>query len=390
MADHIAYEVNALAKQMRDFHKEVKNSAYGKEVIEKMNKDIDKLCDVNQKIIAKNKALEQQMTDMEKIMARPGAFANEQKDHRGFGPETKAFLKFCQDGAKALSPDERKYLRTDENTQGGYLAPPEFVAEILKKITEMTPIRQYARVRQTMRDSIEIPTRTNLVNAYWIGEGGSFTSSQSTYGMEVIKVNKMGVFTIASTEMLADSAFDMDMEIRSDAVEAMSFLEGQTFVLGTGVNQPQGILQDTDIVTIGNGGLLTDINFNSLITMRGSLKTGYNGAYFANRLTIANMRLQQDGVGRYLIDFFTQTGVPPKLFGDPLVEAPALPNVVDGAFPVIYGDLSKGYNIVDGVQLAVIRDSFTLADQGKIRFIWNRRVGGQVVLPEAILKLEIV
>jgi HK97 family phage major capsid protein len=45
--------------------------------------------------------------------------------------------------------------------------------------------------------------------------------------------------------------------------------------------------------------------------------------------------------------------------------------------------------IVDRVALAVLRDPFTQATTGNVRYIARRRVGGQVILPEAINKLKV-
>ena len=45
--------------------------------------------------------------------------------------------------------------------------------------------------------------------------------------------------------------------------------------------------------------------------------------------------------------------------------------------------------IVDRVNLAVLRDPFTQATTGNVRYIARRRVGGQVVQAEAIVKQNI-
>ena len=45
--------------------------------------------------------------------------------------------------------------------------------------------------------------------------------------------------------------------------------------------------------------------------------------------------------------------------------------------------------IVDRVALAGLRDPFTQATTGNVRYIARRRVGGQVVLPEAIVKQKV-
>jgi HK97 family phage major capsid protein len=44
--------------------------------------------------------------------------------------------------------------------------------------------------------------------------------------------------------------------------------------------------------------------------------------------------------------------------------------------------------IVDRLEMAVQRDPFTQASAGAVRFHARKRVGGQVVLSEAIVKLK--
>jgi Predicted phage phi-C31 gp36 major capsid-like protein len=50
----------------------------------------------------------------------------------------------------------------------------------------------------------------------------------------------------------------------------------------------------------------------------------------------------------------------------------------------VFGDFNRGYMVVDRVNLSVLRDPFTQATSGNIRYIARRRVGGQVVLAEAL------
>jgi HK97 family phage major capsid protein len=63
-----------------------------------------------------------------------------------------------------------------------------------------------------------------------------------------------------------------------------------------------------------------------------------------------------------------------------------MPDVGAGSFSVAFGDFRRGYMIVDRVAMSVLRDPFTQANTGNIRYIARRRVGGQVILPEAIVK----
>ena len=51
--------------------------------------------------------------------------------------------------------------------------------------------------------------------------------------------------------------------------------------------------------------------------------------------------------------------------------------------------MRRAYTIIDRINLSVLRDPFTQATSGNVRFIARRRVGGQVVLAEAIRKLKV-
>ena len=77
------------------------------------------------------------------------------------------------------------------------------------------------------------------------------------------------------------------------------------------------------------------------------------------------------------------------VLGHPYIQATDMPNVGAGNFPVAFGDFRRGYMIVDRVSLAVLRDPFTQATTGNIRYVARRRVGGQVILPEAIVKQKV-
>jgi len=55
----------------------------------------------------------------------------------------------------------------------------------------------------------------------------------------------------------------------------------------------------------------------------------------------------------------------------------------------VAGDFQKAYIIVDRIAIAILRDPYTQAATNSVRFHARKRVGGQVVMPEAIYKLEI-
>ena len=76
--------------------------------------------------------------------------------------------------------------------------------------------------------------------------------------------------------------------------------------------------------------------------------------------------------------------MPNTILGQPYIEAPDMPDVGSSAKPVAFGDFNRAYMIVDRVALAILRDPFTQATSGTIRYVARRRLGGQVVMAEAI------
>ena len=83
-----------------------------------------------------------------------------------------------------------------------------------------------------------------------------------------------------------------------------------------------------------------------------------------------------------------QAGQPDMLLGRPVIEAVDMPDIGAGNFPIVFGDFNLGYRIYDRVSLTFIRDPFTQALNALVRFHARRRVGGDVVRPQAIRKLK--
>ena len=305
--------------------------------------------------------------------------------------ELKSFEELLIKGAVKMSVNpEVKYLRQGDNTDGGYLAPAEYANEIIKKITEVSPVRSVARVVNTSAKEIRFPKRTGLVAGGWVAEAQTSTQSNSTYGEETIKAEKMMVYTDISFELLSDSVFNIRNEITNDIAEDMAKLEGAAFVNGNGVNKPLGLLSASGIGET-NTGSASALTGDSLYAIQGEIPTGYNLAWMLNRKTLhAHIRTLKDTYGQYLfVPSLGSRDMPNTIAGIPYVLANDMPNVGAGTFPIILGDYRKCYTIVDNVNFELIEDQYTQAASGKRRFIVFKRTGGQVVLTEGLRKLKV-
>lgn len=285
---------------------------------------------------------------------------------------------------------EYKSLSVANDTTGGYLAPAEYVREIIKGVTEMSPVRALARVRQTGSKSIMLPRRTGQFAAVRVAEQGTRAETDGLrYGMVEINAPEMFALIDISQQNLEDSAFDLEGELSFEATEQFSVKEGAEFVSGTGVGECEGILTNTSVAETVSGSALV-ITGDGLLTLKHGIKTAYtrNASWALNRTTLGSVRKLKDGTGAYIWMPGIALGKPNTIDGDPYVEVPDMPSEGAGLYPVAYGDFNRAYTLLDRIAMQLLRDPYTQATSGNIRFLFRRRVGGAVVLAEAIRKLK--
>lgn len=321
-----------------------------------------------------------------------------------FGPEAKAYFDYLRHGTRdepnpgsaALSREEMKALSVGADPTAGYLAPVEYAREIIKGEIEFSPLRLIARVRQTSRRALQIPKRTGTFGAVWSAETG--TRSETTglsYGLEEFPTHELYALVDVSEQMMEDSEFNLEEELQLEFSEQFAVTEGAALVNGNGVGKPEGLLQHADVTETvsGSAGSIADAagQANGLIDLYHGLKTAYalRGNWLLNRATLGEVRKLKDGQNNYIWQPGLASGIANTILGQPYVEVPDMPDVAANAYPVAFGDMRRGYTIVDRINLSVLRDPFTQATSGNVRFIARRRVGGQVVLAEAIRKLKV-
>jgi HK97 family phage major capsid protein len=298
---------------------------------------------------------------------------------------------------KALSDAAAEYktLAITPDTAGGYLAPTEYVAEIIKAVTLMSPARSIVNVRQTALKAVQIPKRTGQFAARRTTEQGTRTETTGlTYGLEEMACPEAYALIDLSNQMLEDSAFDMEAEIRNEASDQFAVLEGLEFVSGSGVGSMEGILTNGSVAETVSGSAATIADANGqadgLIGLKYAIKTAYarNATWIMNRTTLGSVRKLKDTNKQYIWMPGIQNGAPNTVDGDPYVEFPDMPSEGANLYPVAYGDFKRAFTLVDRVSMEMLRDPYTQATAGNIRFILRRRFGGKVVLAEAIRKLK--
>lgn len=335
--------------------------------------------------------LETKSTGLEKRLSRPALIATPASAPEAI--ERKAFASYMRRGIERMPTDEVKTLTVSSGPAGGYLAPAAFGDEILKRITEYSPIRQYARVVKISAPSIIFPRRVASATAFWVSETGARTGSEPSFEQVTLTPYELATFVDTSTQALEDNIYGLEEELAIEFGEGFGKQEGVAFVNGTGTGQPKGLLTATGITEVKTG---VAANFPAsnpadvLIGMFHKVPTvvAQAGVWLMNRNTMATIRQWKDGQGRYLVIDPIAGSAASTLLGRPIVEAIDMPDIGANAYPIMFGDLS-GYRIVDRVDLSILRDPFTLAAVGQVRIHARKRVGADVTHLDRFVKLKV-
>jgi HK97 family phage major capsid protein len=403
MTEEVKTAVDAMATAFEEFKSandqrlaeiEAKGSAdpLTEEKLAKIEGDLDRFENVNQKLVQQQKhaeGFEAKLNEIETLLKRPANLM----EAKEVDLSLKAWDNFMRKGESQMDPMELKALTVGTAATAGNLAPAEYVEELLKVITEISPVRSVARIRQTSNKEIEVPSKTASFAAAWTAESGTRAETTGyTTSLNTIPTHEMYALVDISSQLLEDSVFDLEAEMNIEFAEQFAKAEGAAFIAGNGTNKPTGISNGNTVAHTATGAASAAISTDNLMDLVHGLKTDYarNATFLLNRTTLGVIRKLKDTAGQYIFQtgFSGQSGLPNTILGSPYLECPDVADAASGAKSVYYGDFRRGYMIVDRVSLSVLRDPYSQASTGNVRYIARRRVGGEVVLAEAMRVLK--
>jgi HK97 family phage major capsid protein len=358
------------------------------ELLEKKNIDKDvKDKEVNETIEKVQKSLDKFEVDLKDHKTHSG------KAVKDTTPEHKAFMDYLRYGQRSeflqkASPLESKVMKISDDTTGGYLATPEITNDLLKTITEYSPIRTIATVRTTGKEEVQIRTRTGVFSANWVGEVDTKTETTGwTFGLERVPVHELYAMVDITNWDLEDSDFNLESELSQEFGERFGVAEGTAFVTGNTTIRPEGFLVNANVAN-ANSGDANNVTADGLITLYFAPKTGYvrNGTFVMARATMAYCSKLKDNDAQYLLRRLGESPVW-TILGAPVVECVDMPPMSNNNCMVAFGDFRRAYTIVDRIGISVLRDPYSAATTNSVRFHARKRVGGKVVQAEAIYKM---
>jgi len=185
----------------------------------------------------------------------------------------KSFGHFCRDVMRAdtnqgtsenlhkyQSAINKTYMEEGDLSQGGYLVPAEFGGKIDSRALEMSIVKPRAVVTPMASNRITFAADVDATHAtsyyggiiiYRTAELGQKTESKPTYGQIALTLHKLTGLCYTSDELLEDSVVAIESELTRKFSQAISFVQDDDFLNGTGVNMALGALN------AGNPSLIT-------------------------------------------------------------------------------------------------------------------------------------
>jgi len=279
-------------------------------------------------------------------------------------------------------------LSVGEDTSGGYLVPEEFANELIIALEEQNIFRQIARIVRTSSDKLKVPVATAVGTASWIDENEVIPESESTFSQITLNAYKLGTMMRSSTELVEDSAFNIQSYIAQEFARRIGSREEEAFCLGDGTGKPTGIFGGIGGAQEG-ASATTTITFDNMIDLFYSLKPPYRNraVFLVNDSTMKVLRKIKSGDGQYIWQPSVKEKTPDTILGRPVYVSPYAPEMAEDAYPVAFGDFNY-YWIADrrDIRFRVLNELYAERDQ--IGFFATERIDGKLILSEAIKLLK--
>lgn len=327
-------------------------------------------------------------------------------------PEYKdVFNKAIRFGAAALTAEERNVLlahrqelpqemraqSTGTDSAGGYTVPEGFSGELDRAIAAWGPMWDANIVRELVTSSgnplpwptVDDTTKTGRIKA----ENAAVTDDGSddvVFGQKQLDayVYDTGMVRIP-IELLQDSAFDMEALLNDLFGERLGRIANQVLTVGTGTNQPNGIVTASGVGKTAASA--TAIDPDELIDLVHSVDPAYRASpkcrWQFNDNTLAAIRKLKDGNGNYLWQMGdVRTGEPSTILGFGYSVNQAMPDIAAGAKPIIFGDHSR-YVVrkVRGFSVLTLRERY--AENFQIGMVGFKRFDGELLNNNAVKHL---
>lgn len=337
------------------------------------------------------------------LPARAAARAiNDVNPEATFGFRSMAEFASCVRGATGGNIDARlSAIASDPNINGGsagegFMVPPEFRQQIWEIAFDPLDLMGRVDMEPTNSNAVMMPKDestpwgTTGVQSYWRAEAGQMTSSKAATDGNLVKLEELYAFVVASDELLSDAP-RLQNRLTNKAAQAIRWKASDAFMWGDGVGKPKGFMNAASLVTVAKDsaqGAATISVTNIGNMMARLLATGNADSAFwmANSDTLP--QLMQLTIGTVPVwtppNGGMQDGPAGRLMGKPLLFTEHSQTLGTLGDLVLLDGMGYGAANKVGGGLDFASSIHLYFDQALTAFRWTFRVAGQPYLSKAV------
>lgn len=266
--------------------------------------------------------------------------------------------------------------------QGQYTVPETLQRSLEVAMLQFGGMRQGARVIRTADGGdFRIPTVNDTTNKGEIlGQNTQVNQQDVVFSQVVLGAYKYSSkMILVPVELIQDNAVDLPTFIGSALGERIGRITNEHFTVGTGSDQPQGIVGASGV---GVTGALEDgMTYEEIVDLEHSVDAAYrSGAkWMFHDKTLAVLKKLKDGDERPLWQAGLAGAAPNTLMGYQYIINNDMPQMGTATNKsIIFGDLTK-YWIRDVVGISLLRLDERFADLHQVAFLAFSRHDGDLV-----------
>jgi HK97 family phage major capsid protein len=265
---------------------------------------------------------------------------------------------------------ERRDLTKGSATAGGNTVDDTMYDQIITKLeAESAVIAAGATVVNTAGgEDLLVPKTTTNPSGAIVAEGAGYAESDPVFGQVTLGAYKYGNLIQVSSELAADSQFDIMSYVSNLAGQGVARVMGTDFSNGSGSSKPKGIAQAA--TSFGTSASATTISAANLFEVWSTMPSQYRNRdtkWLISPGAEKLIRLLADSNGQYIWTPGLQAGTPANLVGyevftDSNLDAPTSGKraVVFAHMPSFFVRLAGGLNLATSTDYAFNADLVTI------------------------------
>lgn len=268
-------------------------------------------------------------------------------------------------------------------TSTGAPVPTSFYDQVIMLARHVGPMLSTSTVLNTASgENLQIPSLAQYSTAAITGEGTAISESDPIFNSFItLSAYKFSFLVQLSTELIEDSGVDILGFIANQTGNELGFRVNSALTVGTGTNQPKGLMACTTLGVTGGTGVSGAFTADNLIDLVYSVDTAGRrlpGTGFQmNAASIGKMRKLKDSAGNFVFQPSLSADANDLLLGYPVFENPSIVDTATSAKSVAFGHLPSYFvRQVGGIKLDR-SDDFAFSS-GLVTFRATMRVDGNL------------